>query len=146
MVAARPVFLQNRDGHGAWVNSKALELAGIDKDAADPSDGRIERDDRGDPVGMLQEGAMQLVARLLPPVTDADRYHGLLAGQDYLLSLGVTGWQDAIVGRGFGEDDATDAYRRAARCGGGGMKGSSSWRSCCTAATPMARGGSARPA
>jgi predicted amidohydrolase YtcJ len=117
VVADRPVFLQNRDGHGAWVNSKALELAGIDRDTADPSDGRIERDDRGNPVGMLQEGAMQLVARLLPPVTDADRYHGLLAGQDYLLSLGVTGWQDAIVGRGFGEDDATDAYRRAASAG-----------------------------
>ena len=117
VVADRPVFLQNRDGHGAWVNSKALELAGIDKRTADPSDGRIERDERGDPVGMLQEGAMQLVARLLPPVTDEDRYLGLLAGQDYLLSLGVTGWQDAIVGRGFGEDDATDAYRRAASAG-----------------------------
>ena len=117
VVADRPVFLQNRDGHGAWVNSRALELAGIDKHTADPSDGRIERDERGDPVGMLQEGAMQLVARLLPPVTDDDRYLGLLAGQDYLLSLGVTGWQDAIVGRGFGEDDATDAYRQAASAG-----------------------------
>ena len=117
VVADRPVFLQNRDGHGAWVNTRALELAGIDKQTADPSDGRIERDERGDPVGMLQEGAMQLVARLLPPVTDDDRYLGLLAGQDYLLSLGVTGWQDAIVGRGFGEDDATDAYRQAASAG-----------------------------
>jgi predicted amidohydrolase YtcJ len=117
VVGDRPVFLQNRDGHGAWANSKALELAGIDKRTADPSDGRIERDDRGDPVGMLQEGAMQLVSRVLPPVTDEDRYRGLLAGQDYLLSLGVTGWQDAIVGRGFGQDDATDAYRRAASAG-----------------------------
>ncbi len=117
VVADRPVFLQNRDGHGAWVNSKALELAGIDKHTADPPDGRIERDDRGDPVGMLQEGAMQLVSRLLPPVTDADRYLGLLAGQDYLLSLGVTGWQDAIVGNGFGEEDATGAYRQAASAG-----------------------------
>jgi predicted amidohydrolase YtcJ len=117
VVADRPVFLQNRDGHGAWVNSRALELAGIDSRTADPADGRIERDDRGDPVGMLQEGAMQLVSRVLPPVTDEDRYRGLLAGQDYLLSLGVTGWQDAIVGRGFGEDDATDAYRQAASAG-----------------------------
>jgi predicted amidohydrolase YtcJ len=50
-------------------------------------------------------------------VTDEDRYRGLLAGQDYLLSLGVTGWQDAIVGRGFGQDDATSAYRRAASAG-----------------------------
>ena len=86
-------------------------------DTADPRDGRIERDDRGDPVGTLQEGAMQLVPRLLPPVTDEDRYRGLLAGQDYLLSLGVTGWQDAIVGRGFGQDDATSAYRAAASAG-----------------------------
>jgi predicted amidohydrolase YtcJ len=117
VVSDRPVFLQNRDGHGAWVNSKALELAGIDSRTADPSDGRIERDDSGGPVGMLQEGAMQLVSRVLPPVTDEDRYHGLLAGQDYLLSLGVTGWQDAIVGRGFGQDDATDAYDRAASAG-----------------------------
>jgi predicted amidohydrolase YtcJ len=117
VVADRPVFLQNRDGHGAWANSKALELAGIDSRTADPSDGRIERDDRGDPVGMLQEGAMQLVSRVLPPVTDEDRYRGLLAGQDYLLSLGITGWQDAIVGRGFGQDDATSAYRQAASAG-----------------------------
>jgi predicted amidohydrolase YtcJ len=117
VVADRPVFLQNRDGHGAWVNGKALEIAGIDRYTADPPDGRIERDDRGNPVGMLQEGAMRLVSRLLPPVTDEDRYLGLLAGQEYMLSLGVTGWQDAIVGRGFGEDDATNAYRRAANAG-----------------------------
>ena len=113
----RPVFLDNRDGHGAWANSRALELAGIDRDTADPPDGRIERDDLGDPIGMVQEGAMQLVARLLPPVTDQDRYRGLLAGQDYLLSLGVTGWQDAIVGRGFGQDDVTSAYRQAVGAG-----------------------------
>jgi predicted amidohydrolase YtcJ len=117
VVADRPVFLQNRDHHGAWVNSRALELAGIDARTPDPADGRIERDDRGEPAGMLQEGAMRLVSRLLPPVTDDDRYLGLLAGQQYMLSLGVTGWQDAIVGRGFGEDDATNAYQRAARAG-----------------------------
>ena len=111
------MFLQNRDGHGAWVNSRALELAGIDAHTPDPPDGRIERDDRDEPVGMLQEGATRLVSRLLPPVTDEDRYLGLLAGQRYLLSLGITGWQDAIVGRGFGEDDATSAYHRAAGAG-----------------------------
>ena len=41
-----PVLLTNRDGHGAWVNSKALELAGISRETADPKDGRIERDER----------------------------------------------------------------------------------------------------
>ena len=54
----RPVFLPNRDGHGAWVNSRALRLAGIDARTPDPPDGRIERDASGEPTGMLQEGAM----------------------------------------------------------------------------------------
>jgi predicted amidohydrolase YtcJ len=120
VVADRPVILQNRDHHGAWVNSKALELAGIDSRTLDPVDGRIERDADGVPVGMLQEGAMQLVMRLLPPVTDEDRYLGLLAGQEYYLSLGITGWQDAVIGSGFGESDVTGAYLRAV--GDGSLK------------------------
>jgi hypothetical protein len=117
VVADRPVCLQNRDGHGAWVNSRALELAGITRDTLDPRDGRIERAAGGEPVGMLQEGAMQLVRRLIPADTDEDRYRGLLAAQDYLLSLGITGWQDAIIGSGFGGDDAASAYQRAASAG-----------------------------
>jgi len=117
VVSDRPVFLQNRDGHGAWVNSKALELAGIGRHTPDPADGRIERDADGEPVGCLQEGAKDLVGRLLPEITEEDFYRGLLAAQDYLLSLGITGWQDAIVGRVPGEDDPTAAYQRAAAAG-----------------------------
>ena len=60
---------------------------------------------------------MALVARLLPEVTDDDNYAALLAAQAYLLSLGITGWQDAIIGRMPGEIDATGAYLRAARAG-----------------------------
>jgi hypothetical protein len=66
---------------------------------------------------MLQEGAMALVARLLPEVTDDDNYAALLAAQAHLLSLGITGWQDAIIGRMPGEIDATGAYLRADRAG-----------------------------
>ena len=47
VVPDRPAFLPNRDGHGAWVNSAALRLAGIDRDTPDPADGRIERDADG---------------------------------------------------------------------------------------------------
>jgi predicted amidohydrolase YtcJ len=113
----RPVFLPNRDGHGAWVNSRALALAGIDASTPDPADGRIERDAAGEPVGMLQEGAQQLVGRLVPATTEDDWYAGLLAGQEYLLSLGITGWQDAIVGRHPGLPDPIGAYLRAASAG-----------------------------
>jgi predicted amidohydrolase YtcJ len=117
VVPDRPVYLPNRDGHGAWVNSRALLLAGIDARTPDPPDGRIERDAEGEPVGMLQEGAAALVSRLMPAVTEEDWYAGLLAAQDYLLSLGITGWQDAIIGRAPGEPDATGAYLRAAGSG-----------------------------
>jgi predicted amidohydrolase YtcJ len=117
VVPDRPVFLPNRDGHGAWVNSKALELAGITAATPDPADGRIERGTSGEPVGMLQEGAQNLVSLLLPETTADDWYSGLIAGQDYLLSLGITGWQDAIVGRSPEMPDPIDAYLRGASQG-----------------------------
>ncbi|MGH8874041.1 MAG: amidohydrolase [Acidimicrobiia bacterium] len=97
VVPDRPVFLRNRDGHGAWVNSRALEMAGIDTATPDPPDGRIERHSDGSPQGTLHEGAMHLVARLIPAVSVSDWERGLAEGQAYLLSLGVTAWQDAWV-------------------------------------------------
>ena len=69
IVPDRPVFLPNRDGHDAWVNTKALELAGITRDTPDPADGRIARDPDGTPLGTLHEGAQALVTRLVPPAT-----------------------------------------------------------------------------
>ena len=117
VVADRPVFLPNRDGHGAWVNSAALALAGIDSSTPDPADGRIERDAAGQPNGMLQEGAAGLVSRLLPPVTAEEWYQALVTAQGYLLSLGITGWQDASVASRPGLADPLDPYLRAAQAG-----------------------------
>jgi predicted amidohydrolase YtcJ len=117
LVPGRLVFLPNRDGHGAWVNSTALALAGIDASTLDPADGRIERDVRGNPIGMLQEGATGLVSRLIPAATEDDWDQALLAGQSRLLSVGITGWQDAIVGRLHGSGDNLAAYVRAAQAG-----------------------------
>ena len=97
IVPDRPVFLTNRDGHGAWVNSRALELGGVTADTTDPSDGRIERDPDGSPTGTLHEGAMDLVDRFEPDDTPADLEAALRLGQAYLHSLGITAWQDAIV-------------------------------------------------
>ncbi len=117
IVPDRPVLLLNRDHHGAWANSRALELAGVDARTPDPADGRIERDPDGTPTGTLHEGAMDLVSRLLPRVTEDDLAAGLAEGQRYLHSVGVTGWQDAIVGSYAGHSDTTPVYLRAAADG-----------------------------
>ena len=93
----RPIFLPNRDGHDAWVNSAALARAGISAATADPDDGRIARDTDGTPSGTLHEGAMALVERLIPPPTADDLRRATLESQRYLHSLGITNWQDAWV-------------------------------------------------
>ena len=117
VVPDRPVFLPNRDHHGAWANSRALEIAGITRETPDPPDGRIERDVDGHPSGTLHEGATVLVSRHLPRTTGADYRLALLAGQEYLHSLGVTSWQDAIVGSYSGMDDPGTTYVDAAASG-----------------------------
>lgn len=117
VVSDRPVFLPNRDGHGAWVNSRALELAGVTLDTSDPDDGRIERSADGTPSGTLHEGAMALVSRLLPFATDEAMVQALQVGQAYLHSFGITGWQDAIVGYAGDAGDVGPAYRTASEHG-----------------------------
>ena len=109
----RPVFLPNRDHHSAWVNSRALELAGIDASTPDPVDGRIERRPDGSPSGALHEGAMGLVGALAPAPTPAELRDGLLAAQQHLHARGVVGWQDALVGHGLGMPDTLDTYLAA---------------------------------
>jgi predicted amidohydrolase YtcJ len=110
IVGDRPVFINNRDNHGAWVNSRAMELAGIDRATPDPADGRFERDPDGRPTGALHEGAMNAVRRLVPPTSVDDVIAGLLVAQAHLHSLGITGWQDAIVGDYSTLADSFDAY------------------------------------
>jgi len=99
VVPDRPVFLMNRGVHVAWVNSRALELAGITAGTDDPSDGRIERDPRtGDPTGALHEGAAySFQDRYVPLPTRDDWERAILEAQGHLHSLGITGWQDAWV-------------------------------------------------
>jgi predicted amidohydrolase YtcJ len=106
VVPDRPVFLPNRDGHGAWVNTKALELAGIDAASSDPPDGRIERDPDGAPTGTLHEGAMDLVEDVVPDPSAAEWEAAILEAQRYLHSVGITAWQDATV-----EAPTLKAYR-----------------------------------
>ena len=117
VAADRPVFLSNRDHHAAWVNSCALEIAGVGASTPDPPDGRIERDRDGAPAGTLQEGAMGLVERVVPHPGLAEQVAGIAEGQRYLHSLGITGWQEAIVGDYAVIPDCYDAYLEADRAG-----------------------------
>jgi predicted amidohydrolase YtcJ len=112
VVPDRPVYLSSRDGHSVWVNSVTLEMAGITVGTPDPADGRIERDDHGRPAGTLHDGAMSLVQP--PEPTEQELLEGLRLGQAHLHSLGITGWQDAIVG---GHYDTLGIYRTFAGSG-----------------------------
>jgi predicted amidohydrolase YtcJ len=119
VTGGRPAFLPNRDHHSAWVNTAALERAGVDARTPDPPDGRIERDAAGRATGALHDGAMRLVAELVPPAGAAELRAGLLAAQAHLHSLGITRFQDACVGAAaeLGIPDVFETYRQAAADG-----------------------------
>jgi len=112
VLSDRPGYFPNRDGHSSWVNSRALELAGITRDTPDPFGGRIERDPDGTPTGSLHEDAAELVERLVPVPGEDEWLAAFELAQAYLHSLGITAWQDAIV-----TPDDLAVYRRAAETG-----------------------------
>ncbi len=96
VVTDRPAVMTCYDGHSVWVNSKALALAGITKDTKDPVNGVIVRDPRtGEPTGHLKESAMDLLANVLPQVTDDDRRAALVAAVAHANQFGITSIQNA---------------------------------------------------
>jgi len=117
VTTGRPAYLSNRDGHGAWVNTRALELAGVDRRTPDPADGRIEREPDGGPQGTLHEGAANLVGDLVPDLTFEERLAGLLLAQQHMHARGITAWQDAIVGDYLGSPDPLPVYLAVAASG-----------------------------
>jgi predicted amidohydrolase YtcJ len=94
----RPIILWASDGHNAWVNSRALELAGISADTVDPALGVIERDPDGSPSGTLRETAQELVRAALPELTLESNVEALRTGIGHLNSVGITSFIDAWVG------------------------------------------------
>jgi predicted amidohydrolase YtcJ len=98
VVPDRPVFLWAADGHSAWVNSRALELAGLTAASPDPPGGRIERDpSTGEPTGTLRESAADLVARLLPVPSAAAREDALTRAVALAHRAGITGVLEATA-------------------------------------------------
>jgi len=95
VVADRPVILSDRDGHSRLCNSVALKVADITRATPDPAGGVIDRDASGEPTGLLKEGAVDLVQRLVPPPSDELRYQSLKKLLDRAASYGLTSVQNA---------------------------------------------------
>jgi predicted amidohydrolase YtcJ len=93
-----PVYLVGMAIHAAWVNQRALAIAGITRDTPDPEGGKIYRDAQGEPTGILTETAMGLVSKHFPEETRASRKADILSSIDIALSLGLTEVHDAGVG------------------------------------------------
>jgi len=93
-----PVFLSHISGHMAVANSRALALAGITRDTPDPAGGVIERDEHGEPTGLLKETAQELIKKILPPYTLAETKAALAAAGKQMASEGITSAQDAWAG------------------------------------------------
>jgi predicted amidohydrolase YtcJ len=93
----KPVMLSRVDGHASWVNSKALEIAGITKDTLDPPGGKIVRDNQGNPTGILIDNAESLLLKHLPKTSEATLTAQLNAAGGQLLSEGITSVHDAGI-------------------------------------------------
>jgi len=89
-----PVLLSRICGHMITLNSKALEIAGITRETPNPPGGQVDKDERGEPTGVLRD-ARQFVEQVIPPVTEEMAVEGLRRACDHALSLGCTSIQDA---------------------------------------------------
>jgi len=91
--SGRPVYVSGWDGHSAWVNSRALELAGITADTPDPPLGVIERDPvNGEPTGTLRESAMDLLRKFIPAPTAQQNVAALEAALAAMHEVGITSY------------------------------------------------------
>jgi predicted amidohydrolase YtcJ len=111
-ISDRPAMFLSRDGHAAWVNTKALDAAGITRKTPAPKNGIIVHDGRGEPTGLLKDGAISLVTRVMPPSTREARARALRLAIREAHARGITSVQT------FGESAADlDLYDEARRAG-----------------------------
>lgn len=90
----QPVYLRAKSGHAGWVNSTALQRAGINADTPDPDGGKIRRNPDGTPDGILFETAMNLVAQHVPEPTTSQIADYMRDAQKLALAAGLTGFHD----------------------------------------------------
>ncbi len=98
LVSDRPVWLTRVDGHAAWANTMAMELAGIDRDTEDPVGGQIIRDEDGNATGVFVDTAMSYVREQIPDTTFEEEKIALTASMKSLATYGITSVHDAGIG------------------------------------------------
>ncbi len=85
-----PIYLTRVDGHACWVNKKAMEIAGVDKNTRDPVGGKIIRDANGNPTGVFIDAAMELIYRFVPEPTEDEINKAITSAIKECLSYGLT--------------------------------------------------------
>ena len=107
MINDRPVWLSRVDGHAAWANSLAMELAGIDRNTEDPVGGQVVRDDNGEATGVFIDSAERYIEAVIPRPAFTEQKAALQAAMTSLASYGITSVHDAGIGsnivRGYKE-------------------------------------------
>lgn len=102
-----PVYLRRVDGHAVWVNSKALALANITRATSDPDGGRIVRDAKGNPTGVLIDNAVDLLDTAMPQPTEEERTDAIVKAVEECVKVGLTEVHDMGVGL-----DGIDIYKK----------------------------------
>ena len=97
VVADRPMWLERVDGHAAWANTRAMQLAGITKSTPDPAGGKIMRDAQGNATGIFVDAAQDLVTRVMPKQTEAEARVVLERSLQQIASMGLTSVHDAGI-------------------------------------------------
>ncbi len=97
IVADRPVWLNRVDGHAAWANTKAMQLAGISKDTPDPQGGKIIRDAEGNATGVFIDAAENYINEIVPSPTEKEAELALKKAYEQMASVGITSVHDAGI-------------------------------------------------
>lgn len=122
-----PVILFDFSMHAIWVNSKAIEIAGVTAATPTPTGGDISRDERGEPEGLFSEFAAQnLIQQHVPELTREERRTAIAAATAELHKLGTTSVTDPALGPGGGSGmlgtETLRAYEDMAREGKLGLR------------------------
>ncbi len=98
LVSDRPVWLTRVDGHAAWANTMAMELAGFDQDTENPVGGQIIRDENGNATGVFVDTAMSYIREQIPDTSFEEQKVALTAAMKSLAAYGITSVHDAGIG------------------------------------------------